>query len=387
MKACLRILFAMGLAALGSMAWAKDYSDYRVTESTALDLVAGPANTAALLSPDGAWLLHVDTSGLCLLASEKDGTWSKVRCTDKKPDDWRGTPEDALWSPHGRRLVLPTFAASLIFFEDTDIRVLDPATMSISDLTDDGYDGGVFKSRAAAMLDLNGRWIDDETIIFLRYPIAQGGSAVGAQAQLLKINAAGGQPIVLATLPPSDAALPVYVLAVSADGSHFAYSYDDGHDPGRAGLYLFEPGAGTPRRIAAMADVGKPPLGMAYSADGAFLLLLGSSATGVGLEARVLELATGKIVPVDARRTVTGVAWSPTGATLAYVTGDRDNANDPAGLFLAPHPGAPARRLLKGLFMPPVCCGNLPFAWAVNDTMILGNVDNPQAPLFVRLGD
>ena len=37
--------------------------------------------------------------------------------------------------------------------------------------------------------------------------------------------------------------------------------------------------------------------------------------------------------------------------------------------------------------MPPVCCGSLPFAWAVNDTMILGNVDEHRAPLFVRLGE
>ena len=68
MAATTRILLATGLAAMCGIASAEDYSAYRVIDSAALDLMAGPANTAALLSPDGSRLLHVGTSQICLLA-------------------------------------------------------------------------------------------------------------------------------------------------------------------------------------------------------------------------------------------------------------------------------------------------------------------------------
>jgi hypothetical protein len=150
-----------------------------------------------------------------------------------------------------------------------------------------------------------------------------------------------------------------------------------------AGIHLLEAGRTEAKRVAAMSDVNQPPLGMAFSADGKFLLLLGLDATNTRVDARVLDLATAKLVQVDANRTVMGVAWSPIGSALAYVTTDRAG---PGGLFLANRPGEPGRQLLKGAFIPPVCCGNLPFTWASNDTMILGNAENLKTTLYIKLG-
>lgn len=384
-----RILVAIGLAAICGVASAQDYARHRVIDTAVLDLVAGPVNTAALLSPDGSRLLHIG-SNICLLAPEKAGAWNRTGCIKNRPDHETRAPEDALWSPRGDRVVMPTYVVGVLGLHDTDVRVLDPHTMTVANLTDDGYDGSLPKSPTPANFDLIGRWLHDDTILFLRYPIskhATGNSGSGwPSASLMTIRAAGGEPAELLTLP-SAGRLHVYALAVSADGKRIAYSHDDREDPGVAGIYVFDVGGTAPKRIVAMTVVGKPPEGMAFSADGDFLLLLGPYEPDMGQTARVLDLATGKVAPVDTTRTVTGVAWSPTGSALAYVTDDRTKAKEPGGLFLANRPGEPGRRLLEGAFMPPVCCGRLPFMWASNDTMILGNAAKHDAPLFVRLGN
>ena len=59
----------------------------------------------------------------------------------------------------------------------------------------------------------------------------------------------------------------------------------------------------------------------------------------------------------------------------------------PGGLFLAEAPGKPARLLIGGAFFPTVCCGQQPFTWASNDTMIIAQLgDRMGTVLFVRLG-
>jgi hypothetical protein len=380
-----RILLATGLAAVCGVASAADYQRYRVIDTAALDLMAGPANTAALLSPDGSRLLHFDGGHICLLTPAEAGAWNKVGCT-KEQDLGLRAPEDALWSPRGDRVVMPTYVVGLLGLDDTDIRVLDPQAMTVTNLTDDGYEGGLLDNPRPDNFDLIARWLDDDTIAFLRYRITKEGIGSGGPPSVMTVKAAGGEPIALATVSGAERLL-VYVLAISANGGRIAYSYDDRTNPGVTGIYVLEAGGITPKRVAAMADVGQPPAGMAFSADGNFLLLLGPNETKMGLDARVLDLATGEIVPVDASQNVTGVAWSPIGSALAYVTTDRMKVDEPGGLFLANRPGEPGRRLLKGAFMPPVCCGNLPFTWAYNDTMILGNVAKHDAPLFVRLGE
>ena len=59
MALIVRVLLAAGLAAICGIASAADYARYRVLGTATLDLMAGPANTAALLSPDGLSLIHI----------------------------------------------------------------------------------------------------------------------------------------------------------------------------------------------------------------------------------------------------------------------------------------------------------------------------------------
>lgn len=386
MVAIVRTVLVAGFIAATGVASAADYSRYRVTGTTTLDLMAGPSNTAALLSPDGSRLLHVGASEICLLAPADTAPWKTIGCTEKTPDHALRAPEDALWSPRGDRMLMPTYVEALLMFRDTDIRVFDPQAMTVANLTDDGFDDSLFDRPRPADFDLAARWLDDDTIAFLRYEITEDGVGKGAPPRLMTIEAAGGEPSALATIEGAERVL-AYTLATSADGRRIAYSMDDRDNSDAAGIYLIELETRAVRRIAAVADIGKPLVGMAFSADGSFLLLLGPHGSHAGVDARVLDLATGKVVAVDAGRNVTGVAWSPTGSALAYVSFDRDDAAGPGGLFLAARPGEPGRLLLKGAFMPPVCCGNLPFTWASNDTMVVGNVEKPDAPVYVRLGE
>ena len=376
-----RVFLIILLAVMSGAASAADYSGYRVTETQMLDLVAGPANTAALLSPDGRQLLHIGTSQICLLTQAQ--AWSRTRCIDNNPRLGLRAPEDALWSPRGDHVAMPTYVEGLLMFSDTDIRVLDPQTMTVTNLTDDGNDGGLLKNPKPGNFDAIARWLDNDTLVFLRYPISPD-IAIGPPS-LMTIKVTGGAPSAIVTLPDTES-ITIYVIAVSADG-RIAYSLDDRKAPAVSGIHILEAGSTTPRRIAAMSDIGQPPVGMAFSADGKFLLLLGLNETKMGLDARVLDLAGGKSMPVDTRRNVTGVAWSPAGAALAYVTIDHEQPDEPGGLFLVNQPGEAGRELLKGSFMAPVCCGNLPFTWASNDTMILGNAAKHDAPLLIRLGE
>ena len=75
------------------------------------------------------------------------------------------------------RVVMPTYVAGVLGLNDTDVRVFDPDTMAVTNLTDDGYDGSLPKSLPSVNFDLIARWLGDDTILFLRYPI--GKEAIG----------------------------------------------------------------------------------------------------------------------------------------------------------------------------------------------------------------
>ncbi|MBA1140295.1 TolB family protein [Mesorhizobium neociceri] len=379
-------MLAAGIvAALCSPAAAQDYAGYRVLDTKVIeDMWTSAGQKAALLSPDGSRVLHLNGREFCLLAPAQIGPWAKIACAPSTSDNRTGEAADMFWSPSGSQLLMPTYADALQAFRDTDIRLFDPVTFSVRNLTDDGFDDSLRDGKGPANLDLLAHWIDSDTIVFIRYAIPKGGIEQGAATSLMTIKADGGDPH-LAFEIAAKGNFQVWAMTVSADGKQVAYSVaDDKDDAGKAGTYLLTLGEATPKRIAAMSDVGNPA-GLAFSADGKFLLLLGRSASGV--DAKTIDLASGEIVPVDRVQNVVGVAWSPSGSALAYITYDRTNADMPGGLFLAEAPGKPARLLVGGGFFPTVCCGQQPFIWASNDTMVIAQLgDKLGTVLFVRLG-
>ena len=330
-------------------------------------------------------MLHLNGREFCLLAPSQIGSWAKIGCAQSTPDNRPGEAADMFWSPAGNQLLMPTYTYALQHFRDTDIRLFDPATFTVRNLTDDGFEGSFLKGEGPANLDILAQWIDDDTIAFLRYAIPEGGFKQGASSSLMTIEVDGGDPQPAFEIAGKGRLL-VWAMTVSADGKQIAYSVVDKDHADNAGIYLLNLGETSPKRVAAMSDIGKQPAGLAFSADGKFLLLLGSTVDGI--DARVIDLASGEIVPVDPAQKIVGVAWSPKGSALAYITYDRTNADMPGGLFLAEAPGKPARLLIGGGFFPTVCCGQQPFTWASNDTMMMAQMgDKLGTVLFVRLGE
>jgi hypothetical protein len=318
-----------------------------------------------------------------LLAPSQIGPWAKIACAQSTPDNRPGLAVDMLWSPAANQLLMPTYTDAFERFKDTDIRLFDPATFTVRNLTDDSFDGSLLND-GPANLDVLARWIDGDTIAFVRYAIPEGGFKQGASTSLMTIDVAGDLPEPAFEIA-SKGGVQIWAMAVSADGRQIAYSVADKDDADKAGIYLLNLGEATPKRVASMLDAGEPPSGLAFSADGKFLLLLAPNLDGI--DAKVIDLASGAIVPVDPLQNIVGVAWSPRGSALAHVTYDRTKPDTPGGLFLAEAPGKPARLLIGGGFFPTVCCGQLPFIWASNDTMILAQLgDKLGTVLFVQLG-
>lgn len=371
------------LCALAGPASAQDVPGVRVLKSKVLPLVAGPANTAALLSSDGGQILHIGTDEICTLGQADGGTWSEPMVCMPAAAARLGLPEDMAWSPAGRLLLLPTFSRALLFFEDTDIALLDAGTLSRQVLTDDGYEGQIFADGPAS-LDIAARWVDADTIAFLRYPVAATGVAGAGTAALMTIEADGmGERRVLEI--PQAGSLAVTTLAISPDGRTAAYGVDDRMAPGAGGIWTVPiDGSTAPVRLAAAAAVGSP-VGLGFSADGKYLVSLTPRDEGIAFDARIVALATGAVGTVDPGRPAVGVAWAPTGSALAYVTGREEDGT--SGLFVVETPGKPGRLLLEGAFMPPVCCGRQPFIWAADGGMLLGRVEEGGlSVLYVRLG-
>lgn len=363
-----------------------DYATIKVIGTKVIEIASGPGDSSAILSKDGSRVLSVGVSKLCLLAPAQIGSWAELGCIDKPREAEtriRG-PWDMRWSPNGDELLMPTHTDAFERFSDTDIAVFDPETFTRTSLTDDGVGGSVMDITQAALFDVSARWIDDNTIAFIRYEIPPGGINERLDPRLMTIDAAGGAPREASGALSEKGAL-IYALAISPDGKQYAYPLQERDDPDSAGIYLSKFG-GEPHRLALMSEVGKNPTGMAFSADGTFLMVLGSaertSTSGV-----VINVETGMVFPIAPGQPLVGAAWAPTDAAIAYITNDRENDENPGGLFVAAAPGEPGRLLIGESFNAVTCCRNEPFVWASNNTMLLGRAeDGSISVLYVQLG-
>ena len=299
------------MLALCGPAAAQDYAKYRVLDAKVIEHMSTSAGQrAALLSPDGSRVLHLNGQEFCLLAPSQVGPWAKIACAPSTRDNRPGEAADMFWSPAGNQLLMPTYSDALQAFRDTDIRLFDPATFTVRNLTEDNFDDGLLDGKGPANLDLLADWIDSDTIAFVRYAIPEGGFRQGTPTSLMTIDVGGGDPKPVFEIA-SKSGFTVWAMTVSTDGKQIAYSVADRDDADNAGIYVLNLGEATPKRVAAMKDVGNPPAGLAFSADGKFLLLLGRNADGI--DAKIVDLASGKSMPVDPAQNVVGVAWSPTG--------------------------------------------------------------------------
>lgn len=363
------------LLVLAAPVAAGDFDGLRVAGTRPFaDMMAGPASSGIFLSPDGARLVHVASGKACLhdLAAAVP---TPVACTP--PGERVPGGGDLLWSPDGARLLWPLRTAAFLRFRDTDITVLDATTMAPAVLTGDGYEGSAQKG--PAHFDHSARWLDPGTILFVRQEIPATGIADRGPAALLSVDLAGRTALRAAAIAP--AAGFVSALDVAPGDGTVAFLVEGSGVPDAAGLHLLRPGEPGPRRILpAEALPGRPGF-LAFSADGRFLALIAPGREG--LTVTLVETATGRLSAVHGGRPVLGIAWSPSGAALAYLLRGGPGGAEVAGLYLAEPPDQPGRLLLAGPYMLPFCCAE-PMVWARNDTLVLGNRERMDAPVLVR---
>lgn len=376
------LLLLSALVVLSMPASAADDGAVRLLEARTIDLVAGPANRVGLLSPDGRQVLYVGDK-VCVFDIDDGGEWTSQLCMGADlPRQLNGSSE-MLWSPSGDALLLPTFSAAFKSFRDTDIGLLSSSDLTQRMLTEDGISGSLLKS-AGASLDVSPRWIGADTIAFIRYVVGDGGRMTDDPPRLMTIPAGGGAATQLLEISAGPAS--VYALAISPDGATIAYAVDNRVSSETAGIFVVPATGGDPVRIAGFEAMGeRAPVSLAFSADGTQLLALGPNAAGTGVDAHVIDAVSGHAAPVDASRTIMGAAWAPEGAALAYIAHSPETDEAPGGLFAAATPGEPGHLLLEGRLLPPFCCGDFPFVWASDDTLLLSDIEDGSRLLHVRL--
>ncbi len=132
-----------------------------VAGTTDIDLLAGPARTAAYLAPDGAHFAYLKGSTLCLYAGDQ-----QQQCVDVSQLGSIDS-ETPRWSPDSRYLA---FNENFFqYFRDPDIWVWDTANNVLRDITDDGQTKLALSDPNWRNIDVLPHWLPDGHILFLRY--------------------------------------------------------------------------------------------------------------------------------------------------------------------------------------------------------------------------
>ncbi|MFQ3566393.1 MAG: hypothetical protein SNJ59_05285 [Aggregatilineales bacterium] len=356
----------------------------RVISVQKTDLIAGPMNTTAVLSPDGTRFAHTTRDRLCIYTIDV----VEQSCANLLAHDELGVldPESIYWSPDGSWL---TFTSrSFQYFRDSDIWVMNANTGALANLTDDGTNTGLFQPDADGYLDVSPRWLPDGRIVFLRYAFFSGEGNWGPP-ELYAIAPTGGEPERLGRLH-HDEPLRTTLIAPAADGARIAYDYygfdrfeHDGPwlsdlDGSRAGpAWNWD----TPRDNS---NIARTVMGAAFSPDGRYLLSIVpflEIALSVDTESSAIRLTPLADVPTIPQTVnaeigaVIGAGWLPAsraGAALVYLV---HNPTDPdvSGLYVAAEPGAPGRQVLQGLYRPPASYWRMPLLWGEKNTILLAD--------------
>ena len=379
------------LVAASSGALAQDYSGLRVVERAVIEkMPSGPGLTGTILSPDGERLIHVDGREVCLFDVKSAGAWTKVGCARGHEELSFAQTEEFRWSPDSTAVLFPTYANVFVRLRDADVGIFDATTQTVQLLTGDG----IIKiaDDTVGFADLAAQWVDSDTIVFVRYPLA-GKRLLGHPIQLMTIERDGTGMAVLAEFDRETYGL-IDALAVSPDGGEVAFHVysKDGTKSGVWRQAIGEKDDTGPRwelylpdmvRLVAGDALPGPVQGLAYSPDGEKLLMI-SSTEGYPA-ATVLDLGTGETVPVSPGD-IGGVGWSPSGHALIYTAVDPKREGKDVGVYVAPEPGQPAYRILEGQYYEAACCSMHPIPWAANDRLLFQSIDEIGAAVSVQLG-
>ncbi|PJF27655.1 MAG: hypothetical protein CUN53_03275 [Phototrophicales bacterium] len=390
------ILFAMFSVTAFAQPDAPDYAGYRVMNVQEFEeLYAAPANSAAYLAPSGERFVHIQRGQYCVY-NRFILPWLQSRCTAIEPRIG-GAPQDIAISPDGTRITLPTFAQALQFLFNTDIQVLNLDTGAIDNLTNDGYERSSVNAPPNYFVDVAPVWLNDRQIAFAR--IAPGLRSGGERPNLLPDAihiidiAEDGTPSEPRLLMSSPAEVPysIYVLAADSLGRRIAFTiYTANRQPEFQGVWQVDVETGAFQQLAAISEYREMPLGLAYSADGRYLLTLRPDPMldRTISTARVLDVKTGAWIDIDPslndQGQVIAAGWSPRGSALVYIV-TSEVSPELEGVYITAQPGEPGQIILEGRFYGTTCCGTSPINWGASDVILVGRGSQPGI-LLIQVG-
>jgi Tol biopolymer transport system component len=307
-----------------------------------LPLLSAPAASSSHISPDGQHVTNVRGHEFCLYTIGGVQQWC-VEVIDRLNDDRPVRPdsESIRWSPDGRYLAftIPVYT----FFRDADIWVVDLEEATYTNLTEDGYDGGIALRPdvpETVTVDLAPAWTPDSRLTFVRY-----NAQLNNIPELWAIDPAGGEAELLGALAEFN---PGRVLVMSLDwapdGSAAAFTIDPMTTP-FGGLWLFETADMSIRPLVIPPERSPTFINATFSPDGRWVLLL-SVLREMGRNAQpfdpenngyfVVSADTGSIRQIQSDRLITSAGWTPE-SLIVYTAIDLGDDTD-GGLFAtAPH--------------------------------------------------
>ncbi len=343
-----------------------DASSLKVTNTAEVDLLAGPAGTAAYLAPDGEHFayLNVAADTLCIYQAT-----TQQNCFDLSQQVKGIDSETPRWSPDSRYLAFTEeFFRSL---RDPDIWVLDTQTGKAADLTDDG---STKIDLGADWLDIDvfPRWTSDGKIIFLRYS-RKSGQILPPEVHEIAPDGTGDRT--LGTLLDPDP-FAVYALDVWRDKLVYAYTSQAGSISDGVWISDFD---GTNRRQVMHAAHNRPIDGVEMSPDGKYILITAENTTNPASikpeDSRfsLIDATTGKPFLIDPDRPVKGAGWSPQGSALIYIAHDVANLDDL--VYVSNTPGEAGKPLegLQGHYNIATPRLIPPLIWGANNTILISH--------------
>ncbi len=329
--------------------------------TTDIDLLAGPAGTAAYLAPDGEHFAYLTRDSLCIYLGDQQQT-----CNDELGRLGGVDEESVRWSPDSRYLTLAT--NFYISFHEPDIWVIDASSGALTDITDDGVTHLDFGTDWHN-LDLFPCWTEDGQIIFLRMSRVSTGVVL---PEIHRIAPDGSGDTVLGTLPVNDL-FAVFAMDVKQDKLAYSYAANDLSNPNN-GVWISNLDGSDARQIKRPAE-GTVFSSVELSPDGCCVLVtvesygINTDTSPQSSRAQVIDVQSGKQRLIDPDRFVAFAGWSPEGSALIYVTSDP--VQHVEGVYLTDRVGQAGTKLLDGRFNVATPRQRQPLGWGANNHILL----------------
>lgn len=265
------VLLPLALAIPASSSEPPTATSWTVADVTAVTI----DGDAGSLSPDGTLLAGIGETAdgddtICVWAV--DDSTAEPTCADEVLPITRNPMYSTIrWSPDSTRVAFDLDTVQRGF--DSDVMVFDVASGELSNLTDDGFEGGIFIGRSTpgdseppneVPADILPAWSPDGSeLVFSRTPMGES----SRETSLLRIPVDGGEPSTIVDV--SDEPFTVWSPMFWGDDGTIVYTHF-GTDPGdpQNGLWTVPAGGGDPEQVIPGDSDGQTPQIVAVDAGG-----------------------------------------------------------------------------------------------------------------------